>query len=182
VTAAIQMGDGDEDADARIEAREFNRMLVELLPQVRRYARYLADDEAEADDLVQETCRRALEARSQFTPRSNGLAWLRRILYNNFQDGRRRARREVPVDDMPLEAAALPAISLWRRVSDEEVEGAVNALPHRYRLTYRRHALEGHPYQQIAQEMGISPQTVGVRLLRARSKVRAMLVQRLADR
>jgi RNA polymerase sigma-70 factor (ECF subfamily) len=172
---------GDSEGDARLAQKEVSEMLVALLPQLRRYARHLADDDAEAEDLVQETCRRALEARSQFRPGSNALAWLRRILRNKFLDDRRRALHDVCLDDVRLEAAAPPAISLWRQVSDEEFQAAVNALPSQYRMTYRRHALEGQPYQQIAQEAGISPQTVGVRLLRARTKVRAILVQRLAE-
>ena len=68
--------------------------LVELLPDLRAYARFLHRDASRADDLVQETVLRALAASAQFQPGTSPKAWLFTIQRNTFLQRTRAARRE----------------------------------------------------------------------------------------
>jgi len=60
---------------------------------------HLAKERDEAQDIVQETCVRALAAYEQFTPGSNMKAWLTKILYNFFFDHFHQKKRWISVED-----------------------------------------------------------------------------------
>jgi RNA polymerase sigma-70 factor, ECF subfamily len=63
--------------------------VVRYLPNLRAFANSLARDPHQADDLVQSTILRALDASHQFTPGSNFKAWsftiLRNVFYNRLR-------------------------------------------------------------------------------------------------
>ena len=70
------------------------RELTAHLSDLRAFARFLARDPTEADDLVQDTVVRALAAIDQFQPGTNMKAWLFTIQRNAFFETARRRRRE----------------------------------------------------------------------------------------
>lgn len=80
--------------DAEHAQADLRRQLAALLPDLRAFARFLARERGEADDLVQDTVVRALAAASQFQPGTNLKAWLFTILRNLFYEQARRRRRE----------------------------------------------------------------------------------------
>src|SRR5687767_10885112 len=70
------------------------RQIVELLPRLRRLARVLARDHADADDLVQLTVERALARSGQWAPGTRLDSWMFRIMKNAWIDeSRARSRR-----------------------------------------------------------------------------------------
>jgi RNA polymerase sigma-70 factor, ECF subfamily len=150
-------------------------VLIACLPRLARVATRLTRSSAEAADLVQETCCRAIEKAPRFRNRSNPFGWLCRILHNICYDRQRRYRRERPLDDQVAPAMELEPIAAWRRVSDEQYSAAVASLSPMHQVTYRRRIVEGESYARIAADLGISRQTVGVRLLRARAEIRLFL-------
>ncbi|MBO6932079.1 MAG: sigma-70 family RNA polymerase sigma factor, partial [Roseibium sp.] len=70
----------------------FCGLLIEKLPNLRRYALSLCRSGDQADDLVQTTVERALKARASFDPASRIEAWLFRILRNAWIDIVRKNR------------------------------------------------------------------------------------------
>ncbi len=89
-------GQGDRRAKLHPAARTATRSeLLVLLPDLRAFARFLAQDRAVADDLVQDTVVRALSALPQFQAGTNLKAWLFTILRNLFFEQTRRRRRET---------------------------------------------------------------------------------------
>ena len=74
--------------------------ILPYLPHLRAFARFLARDDAQAQDLVQDAVMRALSKAHQFVPGTNLKAWLTIILRNGFyNDIRRKSRRpEVSIE------------------------------------------------------------------------------------
>ena len=161
---------------------QFMADLVHVLPQVQSYARQLSQRAADAEDLVQETCRRAIEAHTQFSPGSNLRAWLLCILRNHHRDRLRRAGREIAlgdgIDDLPAEVAEDARPPAWMIVSDEDTALALTSLPPVFRNTYVLYAIRGLSYSEIAAQLRIPCATVGTRLRRARARLRRFLLQR----
>ena len=115
----------------------FERELLALLPRLRRFARSLARDAADADDLVQAALERALKAREQWAPGTRLDAWMMRIVRNCWIDearGRTRrgttfveeeeGARSAPMRIMTSSGAPSCATSTarWRRLPDEQRE------------------------------------------------------------
>ncbi|MGO8957527.1 MAG: sigma-70 family RNA polymerase sigma factor [Streptosporangiaceae bacterium] len=157
-----------------------------LYPAALRMTRNHGD----AEDLVQETMVRAYAGLRNFTPGTNGRAWLFRILANTFVNGCRRRRRqpvEVLSDDLEtLQRGSLGAASGARparsaeaeamdRLPDPGVMEALAGLPKCFRSAIYLADVEGYPYREVADILGIPVGTVMSRLHRGRMKLRQQL-------
>jgi RNA polymerase sigma-70 factor (ECF subfamily) len=147
--------------------------VIGLLGPLRRYARTLTRDETRAEDLVQDTLVRAYEWRGSIRSDGNLRGWLLSILHNAFVDDRRRhvaeARRLEQAADM-AETAVPPAQE--SRVRLQQVQSAFLRLPDEQRAALHLVAIEGLPYQEAADALGIPVGTLMSRLGRARATLR----------
>lgn len=166
---------------AEASAAPFRAELVSLLGDLRRFARRVAGGSPLADDLVQETCRRALEARHQFNADSELRAWTFRILRNLHIDLLRRASHELVTgvngDDLIAEPAAERPV--WDDLSDDDVSSALRELPPAFARAYTLYAVERRSYADIAKELNVPVGTVGTRLRRARLQLRRVMLGRM---
>jgi RNA polymerase sigma factor (sigma-70 family) len=147
--------------------------VIGLLGPLRRYARSLTRDETQADDLVQDTLVRAYERRGSIRSGGNLRGWLLSILHNAFVDDRRRhvaeARRLEQAAAL-AETAAPPAQESQVRL--QQVQSAFLRLPDEQRAALHLVAIEGLPYQEAADALGIPVGTLMSRLGRARATLR----------
>lgn len=159
---------------------DFMWQLVESLSDLRGYARRLTGDASDAGDLVQETCRRAIESRELFIAGSDIRAWLCCIVRNLYRDRLRRLSREVLVADYDQSPAWAPERRpSWMLVSDDDLAMALASLQPQYHQTYVLYAVGGQSYQEIARRLRVSSSTVGTRILRARLLLREFLEKRI---
>jgi RNA polymerase sigma-70 factor (ECF subfamily) len=152
---------------------------------LRRYALRLSGNASDADDLVQETLARALDADSLPEPDAV-IRWLMVTLYRLFVDQCRKRKAEVRAHESIRHlsravTAERPArIPRWMQVTDEELRAAVDALPDRLRTPYVLRA-RGHSYKEIADKMHVSINTVSTQIRRARQALRAALTAAEAE-
>ena len=144
------------------------------------FARWLARDPVEAEDLVQETYSRALGAAQRFEPGTNLKAWLFRVLRNAFIDRRRRSQREASIEDLDAEDGLAEPVTRElqldqiRALVAEDVAAAVHALPESFRTVILLD-LEGMTEAEVASVLGCATGTVKSRLSRARAVLRERL-------
>jgi RNA polymerase sigma-70 factor (ECF subfamily) len=164
------MDDGAETVD-------FSEWLTRLLPELRGVARRLTSNAADAAELVQNTCLRALNKRQLFVKgASDGMRkWLTRIMTNLYYDLVRKSRFEKLLGEMDDVVAPDPTPPAWTRVSDEEVTAAVERLGLPLRSTYHLFAVEQYSYTKISEHLRIAPSTVATRIFRARAHLRKTL-------
>jgi len=186
----------DTDTEGRRIANEardrvrFEEDALELSDQVFRVARGLVNSREEAEDLVQQTYERAFRSWRSFTPGTNLRAWLLRILTNLNIDRARRDQRRPQTQPMEetdyflynrLEQSAgepLEEDRVVERLSQDDVVGALSAVPHDFRDVLVLVDIGDFSYQDAAQILDIPIGTVMSRLHRARR----VLKQELADR
>ena len=157
---------------------------AEAMPHVDRLFRlamWLERDRAEAEDLVQETLTRALQAFHRYTPGTNCRAWLTTIL-QHARANRRRARANSPIVPAGLEERVANAIPFVPPVpdtlTDEDLLAALDAIPSHYQEIILLCDVQEMTYKEIAAALDIPLGTVMSRLHRGRELLRAALSAR----
>ena len=155
---------------------EFDRLLITAAPRLYRLALRMGANRYDARDLVQDTLERALKRHQDFTIGTNLEAWLATIMRRIHIDRYRKTRRWA--EPLPTELLAAPEPETQEPatgIAEEDVWTAVERLPQVYRKAYLLFAAQGRSYREIADDLGISPRTVGTRILRARRQLRQIL-------
>ncbi len=161
--------------------------LVPFRAQVQRHILAMVRDEAEAEELTQDTYARALARIGQLRDPQAALAWLYRIATTVTLDRLRQRRPQtVALDEAVVtgEGAARAADgerepSLLEALEQSEmsecVQGYLAALPDDYRIAILLHDAHGLSNPEIAELLGCSLATAKIRVHRARARLRETL-------
>lgn len=150
--------------------------MLALLPRLRRFARSLARDAADADDLCQITIEKALLARSSWQAGTRLDSWMYRIMRNAWIDTTRsRARAAETFVDAVAGAGIGEAGGAEARVALNEVEAAMRTLPDEQREAVALVLVEGLAYREAAEVLDIPMGTLTSRLVRGRQALMTLL-------
>jgi RNA polymerase sigma-70 factor (ECF subfamily) len=187
----------DEDVVARVlggDVALFEVLMRRYNQRLFRAARAITRDDAEAEDVLQETYVRAFSALGQFEGRARWATWITRIAVNEaLARVRRRGRfveRDVAdvMEDGSMDEASIsdaapqpppgPAKEAEVRELAAFVERAVDQLPDSYRTVFVLREVEELSTAETAACLDVSEELVKVRLHRARTELRRMLDER----
>jgi RNA polymerase sigma-70 factor (ECF subfamily) len=175
---------------AATDLRErFERDALPLMDMLYSGAMRLTRNEADAEDLLQETFAKAFAAFHQYEDGTNIKAWLFRILQNTYISQYRKAVKEPfksSTDDLEdwelsrLEATAntaLPSaeVEALRNLPDLVVVNAINELPEEFRTAVYLADAEGFSYSEISEILDVPMGTVMSRIHRGRKRLRESL-------
>jgi RNA polymerase sigma-70 factor, ECF subfamily len=149
------------------------------------YAMTLVRNQAEAEDLVQETYLRAAQAFDRLRPDSNLKSWLftilRNVRLNQVRDGLSKSRA-VEMDEpdggtreFEDKSSKDPLFLYLAKVRQADVRKAIEELPAVYREIIVLREFEELSYQEIAQVLDCPCGTVMSRLKRARERLKELL-------
>lgn len=149
--------------------------LVDMIPNLRAFARSLCGNAARADDLVQETLLKAWANRDRFEEGTNLRAWLFTILRNAFYSQMRKASREVEdVDDRHALRTQTPAHQ-EDPLQLDDFRRALHLLPAEQREALILIGASDFSYEEAAVVCGCAIGTVKSRVARARARLAALL-------
>jgi RNA polymerase sigma-70 factor (ECF subfamily) len=153
----------------------FKAELIELLPSLRAFARSLAHNAAQADDLVQDTLVKALANVDRFEPGTNLRAWLFTILRNHYYSQLRKSKREI--EDAEGRHAARIAVRPEQdgSVDLEDFKVAFAQLAPDHREVLSLVGASGCSYEEAASICGCAVGTIKSRVNRARRKLSDIL-------
>jgi RNA polymerase sigma-70 factor (ECF subfamily) len=160
---------------AKTPADEIRDALGDLLPRLRRFARVITRNVADADDLVQVTVEKALARAAQWRPGSRLDSWMFGIMKNAWVDEVRARRRRERVLAPEEAGATVGDRSAAARDIALSVQAAVARLPEDQRIAIALVLLEGLPYKEAAETLGIPIGTLTSRLARGRAMLQAIL-------
>ncbi|MGN7124467.1 RNA polymerase sigma factor [Methylorubrum thiocyanatum] len=149
------------------------RLIEPLIPALRRYARALLRNPADADDLVQDCLERAIGRWHQRRAEGDVRTWLYAILHNlAVSQMRQHARRgaSMPFEDAP-EAILAVAPNQHESLLQRDLTAALDALHEEQRGVLLLVSVEGLSYAEAAQVLAIPIGTVMSRLARARDRM-----------
>jgi RNA polymerase sigma factor (sigma-70 family) len=157
----------------------FEELAIPLFDSLYNLARWLAQNQNEAEDLVQETYLKAWRSFASFQPDTNFRAWIFRILRNTFLGSRSRLERRMTTtmeseEDLPATRATPESLFIGRSDMDA-VQRAIEELPVIFREVIVLCDVEEASYREIAEILSIPMGTVMSRLARARKMVRESL-------
>lgn len=151
-----------------------DQQLLNWVPRLRRYARALAGNRQDADDLVQDTLERAWAKAGLWRGVGDMRAWLFGIMHNLHVDGVRRPRlHTVTMDDQTPEVPVAP--TQGERLAVLDLQAALEQLPGEQKEVLLLVALEDMAYAEVASTLGIPIGTVMSRLSRGRERLRALM-------
>jgi len=160
--------------------RSFEDVVVPHLDAAFNYARWLARNDADAEDIVQDAALRAF----RFFPSlrsDNARSWLLTIVRNAWYArvaNRQHTVASTEYDDMADRRAddqIGPEELLIQREQVDRVQRAVEQLPDDFREVIVLREREGFSYKEIARIVGVPIGTVMSRLARARERLIALL-------
>ena len=169
---------------------DLSELLATHREAIVRYIRGMVRNDAEAEDLTQETLLRTYDKLSTLEDPSRLVAWLYRIATNVTHDRFRQAsyrHRPVPLEEDAADAgtpALLEIVSdftprldklMEQREMSSCVQGYIEDLSDSYKAVILLHDVQGLTNPEIAEMLGVSLATVKIRLHRARSRLRAAL-------
>jgi RNA polymerase sigma-70 factor (ECF subfamily) len=173
----MKFGDGNSHTQLPVNFSEY-------LDGLYSYALILSRNQAEAEDLVQETCLRALRAMERLRPDSNVKSWLFTILRNIWLNLLRQRKASPDIVDMDsdeyganrvVDSSKDPYAAYVSDLEREQVSLAIQRLPLEFIETILLREYEELPYEEIAEMLQCPVGTVMSRLARARSKLRDLL-------
>jgi RNA polymerase sigma factor (sigma-70 family) len=133
-----------------VRQEPFEAVVARHGPTVLRVCRAVLGPDA-AEDAWSETFLSALQAYPTLRPGSNVEAWLVTIAHRKAIDqGRARARRAVPTDELPERPMTHPLPGGW----ESDLWSALQGLPPKQRQTLAYHYLAGLPYADVADIVG----------------------------
>ena len=171
----------------------FTRDAIPWLPDVTRFARALAKNPADADDIAQETYLRAYRFWQSFVPGSDCRRWLFTICRNVFL---RKAQRDRIVESVGAEAEveAVAAVRLHIVARDAglddmfvrfdlgpAIQRAIEGLPDVFRTAVQLVDIEGMTYEDVADALAVPVGTVRSRLYRGRRLLQQELIEYARD-
>lgn len=173
-------GDDDRTLLARVGARDasaFRVLVGRHLPAVLGVARRMLRDDAEAEDVAQESMVKLWQSGAGLEIGNGGVRpWLRRVAVNMCIDRIRAGRRTDVTDEVPeQEVAASQLATLAEGDMSARVNAALLELPERQRQALVLFHYEGLSQSGVAEILGVSDEAVESLLSRARRALRTAL-------
>ena len=161
-----------------VDRQSFDRLLVDALPGLQRFANRLTGDVDAAEELAQEAVYRAARAWQSFKGQSQFRTWLFQIAINLFRDRHSASKRFAGelTDQLPDAHRLGPSEPMETLETGHLVAQLVSRLPPKQREVLVLITYEQLDHAEVARILGMSEQNVRVNLHHARQRLKQQLM------
>jgi len=151
----------------------FSQRIIAMTDVLYRVAWSQLRQQADREDAVQETIRRAWEKQAYLRDERYMQTWVIRILLNVCDKLRRKSARMVPAEYIPAVHHDLP--------QETPLLDALFSLEEKFRLPLQLRYVEGYSVAEVARILRLPEGTVKSRLSRGRDKLKAIINEEVFD-
>lgn len=157
---------------------ELRRGITELLPRLRRFGAALTGSQDEGDDVVQAAIERALSKSEHWQVGTRLDSWMFKIMQNHWKDKVRKLKHDRKKQILDI-AGSEQSVD-GRRVTETmlmltKTREQFSQLSDEQRTVLALVVIDGHSYQEAANQLEIPIGTLMSRLYRAREALRTMI-------
>src|SRR5262249_1278937 len=161
------------EAERAAVRAEFEERLPDSAALAFRVARGVLRNDADAEDVAQESLLRAFHKFDRLRERDCFRAWLVRISFrlalDRLRSAKRRAAREIEWSGG--QERSRPASSQGSREFQQQLDRAMEELPEKLRLALLLSAMQGHSLEEVAVLLSVPIGTVKSRIFFARKQL-----------
>jgi len=154
--------------------RQISEVVAKERSRLRNFIRRRVPNEADVEDLLQDVFYELVEANRLLMPIEHVTGWLFRVARNRITDLFRKKRPEnfsdaavededgelLRIEDLLPSPDAGPEAVYFGNVLLDELEFALDELPHEQREVFIAHELEGRSFKELSAESGVSVNTL----------------------
>ena len=154
--------------------RQISEAIEREKPRLRNFIGKRVADQSEAEDILQEVFYELVEAYRMMRPVKQVTAWMFRVARNRITDLFRSKKREASSEpavniedgeqlqweDLLPSPEAGPEAAYARSVLLEEMDAALDELPEEQREVFVAHEFLGYSFKELAEQTGVSVNTL----------------------
>lgn len=131
-----------------------------------------ASGRAEAEDYLHDGFIHLFRKIGDYRSEGSFEGWARRIFVTIALGNIRKKRRQITIlEEQNSEQIPGELPTVLSTMQSEEIVGYIAKLPPTYRTVLNLYSIEGYSHQEIADELGITPENSRIQLLRAKAKL-----------
>ncbi len=151
----------------------FEQYAGKFMTVCRRYA----NDEMEAEDMLQEGFVRIFNNIHQFKFEGSFEGWMRRIVVNvALKSLQKKKLKFGEIKDNSADSPSIQAYA-YNNLGEEEILKLINRLPDGYRIVFNLAVIEGYSHEEIARMLNIQPSTSRSQLVKARKMLQSQILE-----
>lgn len=138
----------------------------------------MMNNREDAEDILQESFTEAFKKLKSFRYESTFGSWIKSIVINKSINQLRKKKVEFACDDFIDESLEEEENSPDLKGDMQKVFDSIHKLPSGYRLVLTLYLLEGYDHKEIAGILGISESTSKTQYLRAKLRLKQLLMEK----
>ncbi len=137
-----------------------------------------ANSKDDAQDILHEGFIKVFKNLSKYQVGTSLNAWIRRIMVNTSIDFYRKSVRKRTEDIEQAYDLSVNDADAISQMTEEEILKSVQTLSPAYRTVFNLYVIEGFSHKEIADQLGITESTSRSNLVKARMKLKAIMISK----